>query len=142
MTEPVATFYVYCLNRRPVAVAIGDHPPDPANLVYDAVHHIPILMEPGRPSWRPFTWRHGETMTAALARARLDVAPAAAALPPPGGGGSGRGRNHRKPKRRRRRVGADLHVCPEPAPLGTRPDGRRYIRDPRTREFVLEEDLK
>lgn len=104
-----------------------------------------IPLEPGQPSWPAFTWRHGETMRAAMDRALLDVAPAQTppSLPPKGGGSGRRG----KPRQSKRRRISE----PSPVPalrnthyvlLGTFPDGRRYTRDPRTGEFVIEEAPK
>lgn len=70
LTSPVATVYVFRKAKRPVAVAIGDYPPDPYELDYDSVLRIPVVANGNRPKWRAFSWNQHETINAALARSR------------------------------------------------------------------------
>jgi hypothetical protein len=66
-SSPIATLYVFQKRGRPVAIAIGQAPPDP-HCVYDALLRIPIMANGDRPAWRAFVWHQRETMQIAMKR--------------------------------------------------------------------------
>jgi hypothetical protein len=94
-TEPVATLYIFRRNKRVVAVAVGQAPPDIA-VSYDNLMRIPIMTNGNRPPWRAFTHYLGrESLGKALKRRRWpDQEPTP--LPP-------RNRGKRRPSPPRRR---------------------------------------
>lgn len=141
IAEPMATLYIYRLNGRAVAMAIGQFPPDPLDLRYDSLVRIPIMKNGDRPSWQTFIWRPGESINNALKRAGN---PIRVKVPRPT-------LSPRQHKPRRYAGRGKPRACPpepQPAPkssneipraLGALPGGRRITRDPRTGEFVVKE---
>lgn len=124
ISEPVATLYIYKLNGRAVAIGLGQVPPDPLDLAYDSLVRVPIMANGDEPIWRTFTWYPGESIANALKRAGNPVP---------------KKRFARKPVRYGEQKPPQPVRTTQSAPLGTLPDGRRYIRDRRTGQFILED---
>lgn len=73
-SNPIATLYIYQYRGRPVAIGLGQAPPDPGDVVWDSLLRIPIVRNGSRPPWRAWTCRQNESIRVAMRRRKWPAA--------------------------------------------------------------------